>query len=172
MKAELNRLLLMRHAKSDWCAGQGDFERPLASRGIKDAIAMGNWLAEIGLPDVIVCSPSRRTRETVELLSKGARTKLCELTEFVDGLYHSSTESILQSITDHSYRGSVMVIGHNPGLAQLLLWLIVDNKALKNFQNPFPTAAIYELSTTDPLNALKENSALLLSFMRPKLIEK
>ena len=59
-------LILLRHAKSDWYSGvPGDFDRPLAARGRKDAPRVGKWMKKNGiLPELILCSPAVRTRET------------------------------------------------------------------------------------------------------------
>uniref|UniRef100_UPI0035189862 SixA phosphatase family protein n=1 Tax=Nioella sp. TaxID=1912091 RepID=UPI0035189862 len=65
----MKRLILMRHAKSDWSLGQPDAARPLNARGQRSAEAMGDWLREKGyLPDQILCSSAQRTRETLDLL--------------------------------------------------------------------------------------------------------
>ena len=55
------RLLIMRHAKSDWgTPGEPDFDRPLAKRGQRDAPRMGEWLRAQGLvPDLVLASPAR-----------------------------------------------------------------------------------------------------------------
>ena len=64
------RLLLLRHAKSDWSGGEAsDHARPLAPRGREAARRMGAYIAQQGYcPALILSSDSRRTRETVELL--------------------------------------------------------------------------------------------------------
>ncbi len=74
--ANLNRLLLMRHAKSDWNQpGLNDRQRPLNERGEKAANLMGNWLVQQNLiPDVILASPANRTQQTVELLVSAIRS--------------------------------------------------------------------------------------------------
>ena len=69
----MKRLILMRHAKSDWSqGGLSDFERPLNKRGVKDSSALGKWMADhLELPDVILCSSARRTQQTMQLLLLG-----------------------------------------------------------------------------------------------------
>ncbi|HXT88463.1 MAG TPA: histidine phosphatase family protein, partial [Trebonia sp.] len=63
------RLLLLRHAKSDW-PDVADHERPLAKRGRRDAPVVGRWLRTSGyLPDAVICSTAARARQTWELVS-------------------------------------------------------------------------------------------------------
>ena len=66
------RLLIMRHAKSDWgTPGEPDFDRPLAKRGQRDAPRMGEWLRAQGLvPDLVLASPARRAQETASKVCK------------------------------------------------------------------------------------------------------
>ena len=66
----MRRLILMRHAKSDWSHGTSDHDRPLNPRGRGAAEALGNWLRTEGLlPDAVLCSTAARTRETCALLN-------------------------------------------------------------------------------------------------------
>src|SRR5271169_6955745 len=69
----MRRLMLLRHAKSDWSSpGMPDRERPLNARGIADAHTMGIYLARHALvPDLILCSPAKRTRLTAEACVDG-----------------------------------------------------------------------------------------------------
>ena len=63
------RLILLRHAKSDW-PDVPDQERPLAKRGRRDAPVVGRWLRGHGyLPDTVICSVARRTRQTWKLVA-------------------------------------------------------------------------------------------------------
>jgi len=166
-----NRLFLMRHAKSDWHGGESDFSRSLSRRGVKDALMMGRWLAQLILPELILCSPANRAKETLEFLELGGELNLADSTEFVDELYHASSESIIKCIQSHATGGDLMVIGHNPGLEDLLLSLLGNNKVLRKYEKPFPTGAIYELTIGGNLNRLNHRLATLSNFMRPKLLQ-
>jgi phosphohistidine phosphatase len=59
-------LVILRHAKATPYRGDdSDVDRPLTARGRADATAAGHWLAAHDLrPDLVLCSPARRTRET------------------------------------------------------------------------------------------------------------
>lgn len=137
-------LFLWRHAKAVPAGGKiEDFERPLAARGHRDAALIAKWLAPRAATALVLCSPARRTRETldalVEQLPQG-----CEL-RFMRALYLASPEQIadaLRALPDSARR--VVVIGHNPGIHQLALAL-VDSTALERERAlgaGFPTAAL------------------------------
>ncbi len=112
-------LVLMRHAKAEEGAGLPDHDRALAPRGRRDAHAAGRWLAGQGLvPDLVICSTAVRTRETWEqACSGGAHT---EFVEYRRSVYLGSSEQVLETLReDGGDTASVMVIGHNPTMAEL-----------------------------------------------------
>src|SRR6185295_17669734 len=125
----MKRLLLLRHAKAVQANKDtpADAERPLAERGRADAPRMGREMREKGyLPDLILCSPSKRTRETLELANTELRSKA--KTEFEDGLYAASARRIvtlLRNLSDKTERA--LVVGHNPSLEDLALLLAARN---------------------------------------------
>ena len=117
----MRTLLLMRHAKSSWDnPAMSDHERPLNDRGQLSAPLMGEWLrAQKLVPDLIVCSDARRTRETADLLAPacGFRDKVVITPE----LYLATVPTwrkVLRSLPGTAHR--VLCIGHNPGLEELL----------------------------------------------------
>ena len=112
----MKRLILLRHAKSDWAdAATSDHERPLNKRGRRDAPAMGEAIAALGwTPEVVISSDAKRTRETWERM----RETLGGSAEptFSSSLYLGDLEAIrlaLAGVDDEVT--TVMVIGHNPG---------------------------------------------------------
>jgi phosphohistidine phosphatase len=113
-------LSLMRHAKSSWSdARLKDFDRPLSDRGEKAAPRMGAFMARHGLaPDLILCSPAARARQTLDLVLP--HFKAAPAVVYEDALYLASPRSMLKRI--HKVAAKVrhtMVIGHNPGLQAL-----------------------------------------------------
>ncbi len=128
-------LILMRHAKSSWDSpGQRDHARPLNARGRRSAKAMGDWLREVGqVPDQILCSSAARTRETCALLGFDVAA------DFMDALYHAEPDAMLQAL-----RGAtgerVLMIGHNPGIAELAQDLVTAPPAHPRFFD-YPTCA-------------------------------
>lgn len=167
-----NRLILMRHAKSDWDSGTGDdFSRPLSARGVKDAIAVGQWLGEHGyLAAEIACSPARRTRETLLHLGAGCGEKLSDRATYPESLYHSSVPTLLEVLSHHGQSKDLLVLGHNPGLEELLWWLVSELGEYGQFNKIFPTGTVYVLRTPEQLSKLGCGSCQIEACQRPKLL--
>jgi phosphohistidine phosphatase len=117
------RLYLLRHAKSSWKdEGLADHDRPLARRGRRAAKAMGRHLREQEVePELVLCSTARRARETLEGVAASLGPGAIRIEP---GLYGAGPDGLLARL--HGIAppiGSVMVIGHNPALEQLVLLL-------------------------------------------------
>ena len=109
----MKRLILMRHAKSDWSAGAtSDHDRPLNERGRQGATALGGWLrAQDRLPDEVLCSSAERTGETYLRLGLAPDTPVT----FTRTLYLATSHDILTVL--HGATGeTVLMLGHNPGI--------------------------------------------------------
>jgi phosphohistidine phosphatase len=140
----MRRLILFRHAKAEARAGaQKDIDRPLAARGREDATLMGRVLARKGLvPDLALVSDSRRTRETWERLAPAFPAAKAR---YAHELYNATAEELLESV-DEAADGAeaVIVIGHNPGLHELAVNLLIDGGAapsdIERMSGKFPTA--------------------------------
>jgi phosphohistidine phosphatase len=123
-------LSLLRHAKSGWDdPGLEDLARPLAARGRKAAPLVGAFMAANGIaPDMVICSPSVRTRETLSLIGEHLTGK--HKTIFEDALYLASSKTLLARVQAVKGRGRaaipkhVLIIGHNPGLQEFALALM------------------------------------------------
>ena len=115
-------LWLARHAKSDWGdASLKDFDRPLNDRGLRDAPAMGRWLAKQGVkPDVMVTSPAKRALQTAELLADGMGFSKAFV--FHEPRIYEAHTGELQEIIEESDNGydHLMLVGHNPAMTQLV----------------------------------------------------
>jgi len=109
----MKRLILMRHAKSDWSSGAvSDHDRPLNARGRRAATGLGDWMRAQGLrPDQVLCSSAERTGETYLRLALGGDVAV----HFSRALYLATADEIL-----HALRGAsgdtVLMLGHNPGI--------------------------------------------------------
>jgi phosphohistidine phosphatase len=116
-------LVLLRHAKADNPPAVTDIDRPLTPRGHADAAAAGAWLAHRGYaPDLVVCSPSRRTRETWHDVALALNT--APDVRYDEDVYAASADELLDllcAVDDSSQ--IVLVVGHNPGLSQLSMLL-------------------------------------------------
>ena len=166
----MTRLLLMRHAKSDWSSGEDeDFLRPLNQRGVRDARNMGRWLAAEGyLPDSVISSPSRRTRDTLRLLGEGAGLSLEPRVSWDDALYLAAVPALLAALRRHGRDSDVMVLAHNPGLEELLGWLLVDRAPVAAMGKVFPTGAVYVLEQEAPVSALTRGGSRIAAAQRPR----
>jgi phosphohistidine phosphatase len=117
-------LLLLRHAKSSWKdESLADQDRPLAKRGLRDAPRVGKLLNDANLlPDLIMSSTARRARQTVELVTDAAG--YTGEVSWLDDLYAAAPEEILELLSAlPAYYTTVMVVGHNPGLEELMALL-------------------------------------------------
>ena len=117
----MRRLILLRHAKSDWGdSSLRDFDRPLSSRGQRDAPRIGKALLKRGVtPDYIVSSPAARARATVQAVKKAA--ELIEEINFDETIYGASSAELLKLIRRlPAERAFVLMVGHNPGFEDLV----------------------------------------------------
>ena len=131
------RLILMRHAKSSWDNPEwNDRERPLNNRGRRSSVAIGKWLAAKGyLPDIVLCSPSERTRQTLDGLKLGVVP-----VKYLDSLYHASTNVLLETLREKGAGKSVLMITHNPGCANFADRILSDRHDHDDFHH-CPTGA-------------------------------
>jgi phosphohistidine phosphatase len=114
-------LVLLRHAKSSWDdPALGDFERPLAPRGKRDAPKIGRFLASSGAEvDFVLCSNAVRARETWKLVAKAAR--FGGLVEFTDEIYEAPAERLMRLVRGlPDTAACAMLVGHNPGFEDLI----------------------------------------------------
>ena len=165
-----HKLILMRHAKSDWLTGaQSDFDRPLARRGRKDAPRMGRWLHKQALyPDRFISSPARRTRETALCVADALEFPHTDIL-WERPLYEASLEDLRIVISNHCAGAKrLLVIAHNPGLDVLLEFLARDKVQLSSTGKLMTTAAVAVLDFgADPIN-IKQSGARLEFLVRPK----
>lgn len=117
----MKTLLLLRHAKSSWDQPSlPDFDRPLAERGKRDAPRMGKALRERGPhPELIISSPAARTRATIKAIAASARFE-AEI-QFEECVYGASSAELITLIRRlPQEKASAMIVGHNPGLEDLV----------------------------------------------------
>lgn len=120
----MKTLYLLRHAKSSWAdATMADFDRPLNERGKRAAETIGKYLNSNDItPELILCSPALRTRETLALVTKAAEWNT--EVRYDERIYEASSSRLAEVISEiENDRNTVMLIGHNPGLEELLLLL-------------------------------------------------
>ena len=164
--------MLLRHAKSDWSSpGAHDFSRPLSARGNAAARLMGGYIAHHRLvPDRILCSPSTRTRETLDAMA------LPDVDDIVfdNRLYAAAAETILTVIADKGESAKkLMVIGHNPGLHEVAKLLIAagDVGLRERLVEKFSTAALAVIDfTAADWSNIHDHSGRLDRYVTPRSI--
>jgi phosphohistidine phosphatase len=135
----MKTLLVLRHAKSSWSdPALDDHERPLNTRGRRDAPRMGELVREYGLiPDVVISSDAVRARLTAEAVVEAARYAgeiLLDRRLYMAG--PADILSLLRTVGDKAE--TVMIVGHNPGLEELVAQLTGEQQGL-------PTAALAQI---------------------------
>lgn len=145
----MKHIYLWRHAKSDWSdPARADFERPLAPRGRKAAPRMAKAMTKLGIePELVLVSAARRTLDSWALAAPQFPDAEVRVRR---GLYLAPPGRLLKTLRRLPKRvGTVMLVGHNPGLQGLALRLArpqVNAAARTRLADKFPTAALAVLS--------------------------
>ncbi|MCP5156573.1 MAG: histidine phosphatase family protein [Ectothiorhodospiraceae bacterium] len=163
------RLIVMRHAKSDWEGSYAvDFDRPLATRGRRAAARMGRWLRESDIvPQRVLCSPAERTRATIRLVCESAGLGH-GIVRFVPEIYDARLEALVAVVGAASDAvQTLMLVGHNPGLEDLLRWLVPGVRTGEDGKL-MPTGTIADLDLDDAWSALAPGCARLRQLVRPR----
>jgi len=162
----MKKLILIRHAKSSWANSYlSDKDRPLNERGWHDAPLMAKLLSgECASPDLIVCSSSKRTRQTVKFFSEDWGISDSRV-QYSDSLFHASVNQLLFVIKSLDEElDSVALVGHNPGLTYLVQDLI-NSRAPDNI----PTCGIAILqSESEFWSNFEAGNPGLIKYFYPK----
>jgi len=167
---ESPKLIVMRHAKTQLGSPAGDdASRALTPRGSADALAMGAWLQGQypALPQ-IVSSTALRTRQTVAALT-AAWGQTPPPTIWEPSLYLADLATLL-GVIELRRKQTLLLIGHNPGLEDLLSYLVSDPGRSVGSPKFMPTSAAYVLELPSRPGTPAPGSAVLLAHMRPKLL--
>ncbi|MGO8797685.1 MAG: SixA phosphatase family protein [Roseiarcus sp.] len=166
----MRRLLLLRHAKAIPSTGRHDYDRALIERGRRDAAKIAAFVAEIGLiPDLVVYSSAERTRETAAIVAKAWPRGVESRAE--PALYDAARPAILavvRALPDTA--PSVMLVGHNPGVADLANALVGSGAKSDTLRmaGKFPTSGLAALEfDVDRWRDVAPGSALLARFVTP-----
>jgi phosphohistidine phosphatase len=170
----MRRLMLLRHAKSDWsAAGQRDSDRPLNPRGREAALLMGKYLARHHLiPDLVLVSTARRAAETWDSVAKALRDVKAR-TEA--RLYENPAARIVDVLREMPAEAhSALLIGHNPAMEELADMLIATGatEERERLGEKFPTAALAVIDfPIDSWTELHARSGRLDRFVAPRALE-
>lgn len=162
-------LLILRHAKSSWDTEAAmDHDRPLAKRGKRDAKRIGNWLREQEImPDSVLSSPALRAAQTTGAICKTLHIDAKRVV-WDPRIYAATAGSLLDIVRERpESERIVLLVGHNPGLEHLILYLCGDAVEIPEDGKLLPTAALARLGAPREWNALSEGSVTLRSITRP-----
>jgi len=169
----MKRLTLLRHAKSGWDDPVArDFDRPLNEKGKRGARTIGHYLREHGLHyDRIAGSPAVRVVETLEEVAAALGETIAPAWD--KRIYLASCVTLLDVVHDTPDDvGSLLMVGHNPGLEDLILMLVPDkagDAARDQVEEKFPTASIAEIEfDADRWEDLRPGTGRLVRFVRPR----
>ena len=168
-----HELLIFRHGKSDWDAGTDDYHRPLKDRGKRGAQRMGVWLAQQQLiPDLIISSPAERALTTAQKLCKamGMGDQGIQRDERIYGATAEDLLEVLAGCPESVQR--LMLVGHNPGLEDLLVLLTGAAVVMPDDGKLLPTATLARLTLPGTWKDVAPDSALLESITRPANLPK
>lgn len=149
---------ILRHAKSSWDnADLSDFERPLNARGLAAAPLMGGVMKENAFtPALILSSPAERAKQTAQIVKQTAGFD-GEI-KFVDGIYEASSGRLLEIIgVQDAALESLLLVGHNPGLENLIRVLTGESQAM-----PTAALAVIDLETDSWSDLSSSNNHLRL----------
>ena len=163
-------LMLLRHAKAEQVEGKPDHDRELTPRGRSDARAVGQWLSHPSQPvfDLVLCSTSERTRQTLDGLSAGgARFKETLFDERIYDAGAASLLDVLRGVSDSVK--TLLMIGHAPGIPVLATALVAESAEPTSgndlLLNGFPTAGLAILGFEGGWADLAPETAQLRDFV-------
>ena len=167
----MKTLTLLRHAKSGWDDQvQRDFDRPLNGKGRRAAQTVGRHLRGGFVLDHVVASPALRVQQTLEEVAGGLGRTLAPVWD--RRIYLASAATLLDVVRELPDAVSgAMLVGHNPGLEDLVLLLVPDGEtgARDAVEEKYPTASVAELTfAVDRWADVAESGATLARFVRPR----
>ena len=167
------RLYLLRHAKSSWKHPElADHDRPLAGRGRRAAAALADHMAaERILPELVLCSTARRTRETyarIEAVLADAPVR------YEPQLYGATGDDLLERVRAVPDQvTTVMLIGHNPAIEELAFFLARPSPERDELHAKFPTGALATLELGGShWQALQPGGTRLIAYVRPRDLDR
>jgi len=163
-------LVLLRHAKAVPPETMPDLDRPLADRGRADAAAAGRYLVAQSIePDLVLCSPSTRTRETWEYAAEAGVTATDVW--YDRRIYNAETDELLDVLHDVPAEvRTVILVGHGPGVPWLADELVLDGTSPERVEltRKYPTSGLAVLHHTSRWSDLAADDADLVDFVVPR----
>lgn len=169
----MREFLILRHGKSDWSRETDDFHRPLKERGMRDAQRVGVWLVQQDwIPDYILSSPATRALGTAEKVCKTMGIYTQQIKQ-EPRIYEADTATLLSLLSACPAKARrVMLVGHNPGLEELLTYLAAQAPGRTQDGKLLPTATLARLLMPDDWSHLPAGCAEVDSITRPLALPK
>ena len=168
----MKTLTLLRHAKSGGTdPGLRDFDRPLNAKGRRAAETMGRHFRAVDLAfDRIVASPAVRVAETLDAAGAGYGRALAPVW---DRRLYLADVATLMEVAREQQAERVLLVGHNPGLEELVLALAAASSGPLRaaVAEKYPTASLAEISFAGPWSELSEGGGMLTRFIRPRDVD-
>jgi phosphohistidine phosphatase len=165
----MRELIILRHGKSAWDSdAPSDFQRPLTRRGLQLVPGVGAWMWQNGMrPQTIVSSSALRAWQTV--IPVATALDIAEQAVVFDGrLYLADRDTLLQVLSEIPHDiNSVLLVGHNPGLEDLVAFLLDDKLPQTDDDRLLPTATVCQVEFDAGWNRLAAGCARLLVYHRP-----
>ena len=171
----MRRLMLLRHAKSDWASpGLRDHDRPLNPRGREAAAKMGTYMVRHALvPDLIVASTAKRVTQTLDVLLPAFEEAPKIVSEAV--VYQGGASALLDIVKETPRAvHSLLMVGHNPAFAEFAALLIASGEveARQRLLEKFPTGALAVIDfPLDDWGKLHPRAGRLDRFVVPRTLE-
>jgi phosphohistidine phosphatase len=153
-----SRVIVARHAKSDYPWGVSDHDRPLNDRGRRDAPALGAWLEDHvdwpqDAPPIVVVSTARRAQLTWGLASAELSARWVDVRVIDEPrVYEAGVQTLRSLVVEYgALTSTLLMVGHNPGLAYLILDLAAPSELREEATRKFPTSAVAVLESELPL---------------------
>lgn len=169
----MKTIYLARHAKSSWSSiATSDFNRPLSKRGQSDSVKIGEELKQLNwLPGKLIASPAIRVKQTCKTYCEILDYPLDNV-EWNSEIYAAHTITLLQILASlNETINSVMLIGHNPAMEDLLVHLCGYSQVSEQQQKDgkiFTTANVAKLTTQADWKDLVMDEMHLDKLLRPK----
>jgi len=162
-------LILLRHGKSDWNSGEEDFDRPLKKRGKNASSQVGKWLnTHSQKPDFVISSPARRAMQTAEITCSAMNISRKSIYKRKH-IYLATPEDLLYVLEDCPREAKrVMMVGHNPGLEDLLYYLVNGRLTIPEDGKIMPTATLAILDMPEDWAKIETGAANLEFLVRPR----
>lgn len=165
-------LLILRHGKSDWGVGVDDYHRPLVERGKRGALQIGCWLLQQELvPDRIVSSPAERAVTTAGHAARAMDLKIsCVILD--ERIYAAELNTLLEVVrATPASTHRLLLVGHNPGVEELLSYLVGEDIELPEDAKLLPTATLARVMIDCPWDRVSAGCAWLDSIIRSRSLE-